>query len=560
MERFALLVFALFFCLEGTNSAPSTQGALLYLSQYGYLGATHINKNNSGALVDEKTFQKGIEDFQMFAGLDITGKLDAQTIEAMSLPRCGVKDKVGTGDNRAKRYALQGSRWKVKNLKYRITKYPSNLKRSAVDSTIQKAFNVWSEYTDLTFTPSSGNVHIDIRFEKGEHGDGDPFDGPGGTLAHAYFPVYGGDAHFDASERWTVDSYSGTNLFQVAAHEFGHSLGLSHSDVREALMAPFYRGYDPVFSLNEDDIYGIQALYGKKTKKSSRPSYDNDDGDYDESNVNNRKEPAPKPSSGGSNADLCKDPKIDTIFTSADGQTYVFKGDKYWRLTDTSIAPGYPKPISSNWPGLPGNIDAAFTYKNGKTYFFKGSKYWRYVGSKMDGAYPKEISAGFTGIPDNIDTAVVWSGNGKIYFYKGTKFWRFDPSARPPVKSVYPKPISNWEGLPDNLDAGFQWSNGYTYFFKDNGYYRFNDKAFAVDRVSPAFPRDSRYWWFGCENAPEGTIGTNDINNLVEEEGPKYFARTGNTTTNQKNNTSRIASSASLFLLLVTLKLIHCVS
>lgn len=46
----------------------------LYLSQYGYLGATHINKNNSGALVDEKTFQKGIEDFQMFAGLDITGE------------------------------------------------------------------------------------------------------------------------------------------------------------------------------------------------------------------------------------------------------------------------------------------------------------------------------------------------------------------------------------------------------------------------------------------------------------------------------------------------------
>lgn len=61
--------------------------------------------------------------------------------------------------------------------------------------------------------------------------------------------VFGGDAHFDASESWSINSYRGTNLFQVAAHEFGHSLGLSHSDVRSALMAPFYRGYDPAFRL-----------------------------------------------------------------------------------------------------------------------------------------------------------------------------------------------------------------------------------------------------------------------------------------------------------------------
>lgn len=59
--------------------------------------------------------------------------------------------------------------------------------------------------------------------------------------------MFGGDAHFDATEAWSINSYRGTNLFQVAAHEFGHSLGLSHSDVRSALMAPFYRGYDPTF-------------------------------------------------------------------------------------------------------------------------------------------------------------------------------------------------------------------------------------------------------------------------------------------------------------------------
>jgi matrix metalloproteinase-14 (membrane-inserted) len=62
----------------------------------------------------------------------------------------------------------------------------------------------------------------------------------------------------------------------------------------------------------------------------------------------------------------------------------------------------------------------------------------------------------------------------------GSKFWRFDPSQKPPVKSTYPKPLSNWEGIPDNLDAALQYTNGYTYFFKRGQYYRFNDRTFMV--------------------------------------------------------------------------------
>ncbi|XP_063993131.1 matrix metalloproteinase-14 isoform X3 [Diachasmimorpha longicaudata] len=484
-------------CVETRNAVPvmSENGVMRYLSQFGYLPPSNPTSSN---IITKDTMSKAITEFQSFAGLNITGVLDNETIVLMSTPRCGVKDKVGpSSDGRSKRYALQGSRWRVKKLTYKITKYPRLLEKTAVDKDIGRAFAVWSEYTDLTFTQKrSGQVHIEIRFERGEHGDGDPFDGPGGTLAHAYFPVYGGDAHFDDSEHWTVNSYRGTNLFQVAAHEFGHSLGLSHSDIKSALMAPFYRGYDPNFILDSDDIQGIQALYGTRTIEA----------DDKDTNVHQKTTSSP---TGEEDDELCTNPKVDTMFNSAEGNTYVFKGDHYWKLTTNGVASGYPRLIANSWRGLPGDIDAAFTYKNGKTYFFKGSKYWRYVGKRMDGDYPKDISEGFTGVPDNIDAATVWTGNGKIYFYKGTKFWRFDPSQRPPVKSTYPKLISNWEGLPNNLDAALNY-HGFTYFFKDNAYYRFNDRTFSVDVADPAFPRTSAYWWFGCRSANRGSLGGTD--------------------------------------------------
>ncbi|XP_055920666.1 matrix metalloproteinase-14 isoform X4 [Eupeodes corollae] len=471
----------------------TTSQAAIYLSQFGYLPATARNPAN-GALLDSNIWTKAIQDFQGFAGVNVTGELDDETLQYMSLPRCGVRDKVGFGtDNRSKRYALQGSRWRVKGLTYKISKYPKRLKKADVDAEVSRAFNVWSGYTDLTFTAkNTGPVHIEIKFEESEHGDGDPFDGPGGTLAHAYFPVYGGDAHFDDAEYWTIGSPRGTNLFQVAAHEFGHSLGLSHSDVRSALMAPFYRGFDPVFKLDSDDVLAIQALYGKKTNQGGGGG----------SIPKTTQKPSIIPTRPHDDSILCKDPKIDALFNSHDGLTYALKGQMYYKLTENSVADGYPKYISEGWPGLPGDIDAAFTYKNGKTYFFKGTKYWRYSGRQVDGEYPKEISEGFTGVPDHLDAAMVWGGNGKIYFYKGSKFWRFDPLKRPPVKSTYPKPISNWEGLPNNIDAALQYTNGYTYFFKGDKYYRFNDRTFAVDSADPPFPRPSAHWWFGCKNVP----------------------------------------------------------
>ena len=73
-----------------------------------------------------------------------------------------------------------------------------------------------------------------------------------------------GDVHFNDEKRFTIESKKGKNLLWVAVHELGHSIGLDHSNVKGAIMYPYYQGYmGKDFDLTPDDILGAQALYGR---------------------------------------------------------------------------------------------------------------------------------------------------------------------------------------------------------------------------------------------------------------------------------------------------------
>lgn len=139
--------------------------------------------------------------------------------------------------------------------------------RNAVRQAVQLWNSAGSRLRLQEVASSLGTILI--SFGSFNHGDGFPFDNQNGVLAHAFSPppthtgAIAGDVHFDDSETWSANQQSTgvqpIDLVTVAAHEIGHAIGLRHSGVAGALMAPQYTGSHRF--LSADDIAGVRAKY-----------------------------------------------------------------------------------------------------------------------------------------------------------------------------------------------------------------------------------------------------------------------------------------------------------
>ncbi|XP_004604864.2 macrophage metalloelastase [Sorex araneus] len=396
-------------------------------------------KDNMNNLEDK------IQEMQKFLGLKVTGQLDTSTMDMMNTPRCGVPD--------VQHFSTMPGRpvWKKRVISYRINNYTPDMSREDVDYAIQRAFHVWSEVTPLRFRKINyGVADIMIFFAFRAHGDFDPFDGPGGVIAHAFGPGpnIGGDAHFDEDETWTKSS-RGTNLFLVAVHEIGHSLGLGHSKDTRAIMFPTYNYVDTkTFRLSADDIRGIQYLYGRPEMSRPMPNHLHDlicglSLRYDAVSTVGDKILYFKGrhflwryiGNSRSKIDLISAllPNLTTDIQAAyeigvQNQVFLFKDEKVWALQDLKLKPDYPKSIHSlGFPNSVRKIDAAvFDPILYKTFFFVENQFWRYDerSQRMDSDYPQAITRFFPGIGPKVDA--VYYHNRHFYFFQGTNVLEYD--------------------------------------------------------------------------------------------------------------------------------------
>ncbi|KAM4827410.1 matrix metalloproteinase-17 [Thomomys bottae] len=513
-----LALWLLALAAGGGRAAPAPRAEDLspgaeWLSRFGYLPPADPA---TGQLQTREELSGAIAAMQQFGGLQATGTLDEPTRALMKTPRCSLPDLPAVAPEPTRRQAVSPTKWNKRNLSWRVRTFPrdSPLGRDTVRALMYYALKVWSDITPLNFHEVAGSAaDIQIDFSRADHDDAYPFDGPGGTVAHAFSPGdhhTAGDTHFDEEEAWTFRSSDahGIDLFAVAVHEFGHAIGLSHVATSSSIMQPYYRGPvgDPLrYGLPYEDRVRIWQLYG--VRESVSPTAQLDTSEPEEPPL------LPEPPSNRSSTPKDVPHRCTTHFDAVAqirGEAFFFKGKYFWRLTrDRHLVSLQPAQMHRFWRGLPlhlDGVDAVYERASDhKIVFFKGDRYWVFKDNNVEEGYPRPISD-FSLPPGGVDAAFSWAHNDRTYFFKDQLYWRYDDHTRR-MDPGYPAQGPPWRGVPSTLDDAMRWSDGASYFFRGQEYWKVLDGELEA---APGYPQSTARDWLVC-GEPAAEDGTGEV-------------------------------------------------
>jgi hypothetical protein len=170
-------------------------------------------------------------------------------------------------------YSLSPYKWPTATVRYYVNPKSIDLSGAVVTSAIQAAANVWNSQSraniDLRYAGSTTASALTLNY-KNEVFARNASSGSTFARTYSYWDSAGRRLDSDiifyekAFKFFSVSGCSrGIYLEDAAAHEFGHMLGMKHSSISGATMAPVMPSYcDRTWlTLALDDIAGLEKLY-----------------------------------------------------------------------------------------------------------------------------------------------------------------------------------------------------------------------------------------------------------------------------------------------------------
>jgi hypothetical protein len=179
-------------------------------------------------------------------------------------------------------FTTEGAKWSTTPVPYVVNADNLDLAAVAANAAVQAGANVWASQTNAAFSFSYSGTSTQstntmdgtnlVMFRNAANGN---------AIATTYY-WYNTNGFVDADIVFWDGGFqffagssgcaNGFYIEDIAAHEFGHALGLGHSTIQGATMYPSVSSCNQSNrTLDADDIDGILSLYGPRAGSVPSP-------------------------------------------------------------------------------------------------------------------------------------------------------------------------------------------------------------------------------------------------------------------------------------------------